>query len=128
MEFNSSEMIKLKGETTVEWYQRTAPYRAEIHSAGVEALRLMVATGQGDCGGSDACRKIILSLYNGAANPVGLTEFSRLDERHYQAALAMMAKQRWAHHAEIHRWDESLRSVIVGWADEAYERRQGRVE
>lgn len=54
------------------------------------ALELLWQTAQRDHGGSRVCVKLLLGLYNGPRFPFDLTELRALDDRHLEAALAVI--------------------------------------
>ena len=54
------------------------------------AVRTLIEIAQGDTGGSRVAAQVLLSAYNGDAFQFNIVELGILDQKHYQAALAVI--------------------------------------
>jgi hypothetical protein len=61
-----------------------------VSAAPTDPLVLLWETAQRDHGGSRVCVKLLLGLYNGQRFPFDLNELRCLDDRHLDAAMAVI--------------------------------------
>ncbi len=89
----------------------------DAREQGLPALMRLIALAEGDTGGSEAARNILLSLYNGSRCPVDLYELQRLDFQNYTDAIAVIAMNTLAFDLEIHKRIPGTRDLFERWAE-----------
>ncbi|AGF80120.1 hypothetical protein UWK_03611 (plasmid) [Desulfocapsa sulfexigens DSM 10523] len=91
--------------------------------AGVETL---VPLAQGDTGGARVAAQVLLSAYNGEDYQLNIVDLGLLDEKHYQAALAVIrgrTELRAEPHTLIFDGDKIFKTLWQDWKGYHVQRR-----
>lgn len=64
--------------------------RARLNTKGPDAMQRLVQVADGDSGQSHHCRRVLLSVYNGAAWPLDPTRLRVIDRDLQEAALTLI--------------------------------------
>ncbi|WP_336268767.1 DUF7673 family protein [Vreelandella arctica] len=89
--------------------------REQLDEKGPEALLRLVKVADGSSGQSQHCRRVLLSVYNGAAWPLDPTRLRVIDRELQEAALTLIE---WSIHAfdEPHTYIRNGDHVMQGYA------------